>query len=182
MKDSEDSKAGDSSRSKLDELIELLYPELQRLAAKYFNRERADHTLQPTALVHEAYERLVKQTRGICKSRTHFFAASANIMRRILTEHARKRRALKRGGMCGKEPLMEKTDPAVSVVDIVALDEALTKLASLDERAARVMELHHFGGLTLKEIAEYLDVSERTVAGDWKFAKALLEKELGESR
>lgn len=174
----EDSKSGALNQPEVDDLTKLLYPELRNLAAKFFGRERPGHTLQPTALVHEAYLRLIKQTQGICKNRTFFFAVAARVMRQVLIEHARKRKAKKRGGDRDKESLEEKTDPAMPIVDLLALDEALTKLEVLDERAAKVMELHHFGGLTAEEIAISLEVSPRTVAEDWKFAKAWLEKEL----
>ncbi|MCG8405964.1 MAG: ECF-type sigma factor [Phycisphaerales bacterium] len=180
MTNSEDSNEDAPNQRDVDDWIELIYQELKRLAARHFNREPPGHTLQPTALVHEAYLRLVEQTRSICKSRTTFFAAAAVIVHQVLVDHARVRKAKKRGGDRKRENFTDKTDPAMSVLDILALDEALTSLEKMDPRAAQVMELRHFGGLTLEEIADHLQVCERTVSANWKFAKAWLEKELND--
>jgi RNA polymerase sigma factor (TIGR02999 family) len=163
----------------LDELIPIVYEELRRQAARYLRRERPDHTLQTTALIHEAYVRLVEQRDVRWQNRAHFFGVAAQMMRRILVDHARKGQALKRGGHAAALPLEEAA--AVSGapdVNLVALDEALTKLAAMDERKSRVVELKYFGGLTAEEAAEVLGVSEATVRHDWGLAKAWLRREM----
>jgi RNA polymerase sigma factor (TIGR02999 family) len=168
-------------RSALDELTPYLYTELRRLAASYLRKERQDHTLQPTALVHEAYLRLVDQTQVESRSRAHFFAIAANLMRQILVDHARRHHALKRGsGM--KAVLEEAAGVAVKPqVDFVAVNEALEKLARFDSRRSRVVELRFFGGLTEEEIGEVLGVSVITVKRDWRIARAALHKLLADS-
>jgi RNA polymerase sigma factor (TIGR02999 family) len=165
-------------RQALDDLLPLLYRELRGLAASYIRRERKDHTLQATALVHEAYLRMVDQTQVQSQSRTQFFAIAANLMRQILVQHARRHRAAKRGG--GNK--VELNDAVAAVeqpgCDLIALDQALDKLAELDPRQARIVELRFFGGLTEEEIAGVLAISLATVQRDWRIAKALLTHEL----
>src|SRR5262249_3998526 len=143
--------------SVLEELTPLVYQELHRLAAGYLRRERPDHTLQPTALIHEAYLRLVDQAQPEWQSRSHFFRFAAQIMRQILVDHARLHAAAKRGGAEHRAPI-EQADVFSSPrgADLIALDEALTALAAFDERKARVLELRFFGGLTLEEASEAL--------------------------
>lgn len=163
----------------LDDLVPVIYEELRRQAARYLRRERPDHTLQTTALIHEAYLRLVDQKDVRWQNRAHFFGVAAQLMRRILVDHARKDRALKRGGPAVKLPLEEAA--AISGkpdMNLVALDEALTKLAAMDERKSRVVELKYFGGLTAEEAAEVLQVSPATVRHDWGLAKAWLRREI----
>lgn len=162
-----------------EKLLPLVYEELRSLAAGFFRRERPDHTLEPTALVHEAFMRLVDQTAIAWKDRTHFFAVAATAMRHILTDHARRRNAAKRGGDWERITLdAAVTPPTESSIDVVALDTALTKLAALDERKHRIVELRFFGGLTVDEVARVLDVSRTTVESDWRGAKAWLSLEL----
>ena len=170
---------GDGDRSALDRLIPLVERELHQLAHRYLSRERPGHTLQTTALVNEAYLRLVDQRRTRFESRTHFFAIAAQIMRRILVNHARDRAAEKRGGGVRKVSL---DDAAVlsdeRAEELVALDEALDTLAELDGRKARVVELRYFGGLSVEETAEVLGVHPNTVTREWGQAKAFLHREL----
>ena len=169
----------DGDRRALDELIPIVYEELRRQAARYLRRERPDHTLQTTALVHEAYVRLVDQRDVRWQNRAHFFGVAAQLMRRILVDHARKDHALKRGGPAAHLPLEEAAAVAGGPdMNLVALDEALTKLAVMDERKVRVVELKYFGGLTAKEAAEVLGVSKATVRHDWGLAKAWLRREI----
>lgn len=160
-------------------LVPLVYAELRRLARHYLSVERHGHTLQPTALVHEAYLRLTKLKQIDWQNRTHFFAVSATIMRRILVDHARTVRAHKRGLGWDIVSLNEATLPPPSrAPEILALDEALTRLTVLDERQAKVVELRFFGGMNEEETANALGVSSRTVKRDWRIAKAWLFKEL----
>lgn len=157
----------------------LVYTELRRLARYYLSAERHGHTLQPTALVHEAYLRLTKLKEIDWQNRTHFFAVSATIMRRILVDHARTARAHKRGQGWDIVSLNEAAlPPPARGPEILALDEALTRLALLDERQAKVVELRFFGGMNEDEAANALGVSSRTVKRDWRIAKAWLFKEL----
>lgn len=163
----------------MDRLLPVVYDELRSLASMFLGHERANHTLQPTALVHEAYMRLIGQRSVGWKDRAQFFAAAATVMRRILVDHARAQKALKRGGGRAQTPL----DEAVAVfeeraVDLVALDEALSRLAEMDERKARVVELRFFGGLTVAETAKVVDAPLRTVEREWTLAKAWLKAEL----
>jgi RNA polymerase sigma factor (TIGR02999 family) len=165
----------------LDQLIPLVYHELHRLAHRYMGRERGAHTLQSTALVHEAYERLIHLKETSWQNRAHFFAVSAQLMRRILVDYARSGRYNKRGGEWRQIPLNE----AVAVfldrrTDIVALDDALHALAAIDPRKGRVVEMRFFGGLGVKETAEVLNVSVETVMRDWRLAKVWLLRELGQ--
>ena len=163
----------------LDKLIPLVQPELHRLAHQYMSRERAGHTLQTTALLDEAYLLLVDNKRPSWQNRTHFVAAAAQLMRRIMVDHARERHALKRGGGALKVTL----DEAAFVTEtrseeLLALDEALEKLAAQDPRKSQIVELRYFGGLTAEETAEFLKLSLRTVEREWTMAKAWLYRAL----
>lgn len=160
-------------------LMPLVYDELRRLAASYLRRERPDHTLQPTALVNEAYLRLVEEKSVNWHSKSHFFGVSAKLMRRILVDHARSHLAEKRGSGMPKVVLteaiaMSKEQPA----DLLALDESLTRLAELDPQQSRVVELRVFAGLTVEEVAQLLNISPATVKRDWAVAKAWLLREV----
>ena len=165
--------------SALERLIPLVHDELHRLAHRYMNQERPGHMLQTTALVNEAYLRLVDSSHVRWQNRAHFFAVSAKLMRRILVDFARSRNYLKRGGNAVQVSLdkvfaiMPEQDP-----DVVALDEALNALAAIDERKSRVVELRFFGGLNIEETAEVLNVSPDTVMRDWRLAKVWLLREL----
>lgn len=160
-------------------LMPLVYEELRRLAREYLRRERADHTLQATALVHEAYLRMVDETSVTWKDRAHFYGIAARLMRRILVDHARAHNAAKRGGLERKFTLDEARDlPAPGPTDLVALDGALENFAKTYPRKSEVVELKFFGGLEANEIAEVLHVSEKTVLRDWSFAKLWLCREL----
>jgi len=174
-------KAGDGDTSAVNRLMPLVYDELRALAESCLQRERPDHTLQATALVNEAYLRLVKQEDVKWQNRAHFFAVAAQAIRRILVDHARTHGRAKRGGghqrVCLDEDLVV---PEERDLDLVALDEAMEKLAKLNKRQARIVELRFFGGLGLKEVAEFLGVSPRTVDGDWSMARAWLRRELRE--
>jgi len=164
-----------------DELMPLVYDEFRQLAGEYLRQETRAHTLQPTALVHEAYMRLIDQTRVNWQGRTHFFAVGAQAMRRILVDHARGKARDKRGGgwhrMALDEQLMVSRH---SDADVLAVDEAIDKLAKLDPRQARIVELRFFGGLTVEEVAELLGVSKRTVENEWKIIRAWMRRELAE--
>ena len=164
----------------LNELLPLVYDELRRLARSHLSRERSDHTLQPTALVHEAYLRLMGQTETEWQNRAHFFGIAARVMREILIEYARMKNRKKRGGEFKTQIAL---DSAVSFsdrkeLDVIAVDEALTKLENLDERQARIVEMKFFGGLTIEEISEVMNVSAATVKREWTTAKLLLNKML----
>ena len=169
----------EGDQSVLNELTPLVYQELRRLANSYLRRERPGHTLQPTALIHEAYLRLIDQGQPEWKSRSHFFSFAAHLMRQILVDHARAHHAAKRGGSGQQVPLDEvqalapERDP-----EVLALDEALTRMEQFDERKARVLELRFFGGLTLEEAAEALGISTRTVEREMRLARAWLQKAL----
>jgi RNA polymerase sigma-70 factor (ECF subfamily) len=161
-------------------LMPLVYDELRRLADHYLRQERPDHTLQPTALVHEAYLKLIDQTRVDWQNRAHFFGVAAQLMRRILVDHARRHRASKRGGFQQKLTLDEAVDYSQPRdLDMVALDDALNALAQMDARQSQIVELRFFGGLTIEETAEALGVSPATVKVDWSMAKAWLRREIG---
>ncbi|CAN5601158.1 sigma-70 family RNA polymerase sigma factor [soil metagenome] len=161
------------------QLMPLVYDELRLIARGYLQRERSDHTLQATALVHEAYLRMVDQTQLSWENRAHFFGMAAQVMRRILVDHARRHRAEKRGGEWAKVELDEaRLSASLRPVDLVALDEALLDLAKLDPRQSQIVELRFFGGLTIEEAAEVLDVSPRTVRREWRIAKAWLRREI----
>ena len=166
-------------REALDRLIPLVHEELRRLAHRYMSREREGHPLQTTALVNEPYLRLIDSSRVQWRNRAHFFAVSAQLMRRILVDIARARQKLKRGGGAVVVPLEEAAIvPGGRPVDLIALDIALDKLAGLDERKSRVVDLRFFGGLSVEETAEVLRVSPITVMRDWDLAKAWLSREL----
>jgi RNA polymerase sigma factor (TIGR02999 family) len=165
----------------MSELLPIVYQELRRVAAGYLRRERPGQTLQATALVHEAYLRLLREQQVSWQNRAHFCAIAANSMRQILVERARARHAAKRGGDRQRITLDETVAPAHgddAGVDIDALDQALTRLAALDAQQARLVELRYFGGLTIEETAEVLGVSPATVKRSWVVAKAWLRKEL----
>jgi RNA polymerase sigma factor (TIGR02999 family) len=161
--------------SVIDSLLPVVYDELKKLAAGYLRRERVGHTLQPTALVHEAYLKLIDQTRVSWQNRAHFFGVAAQIMRRILVDHARQHKAEKRGGELDNLRLDESIDVAVELSgELIALDEALQALAKVDPQMARLVELRYFGGLTFEETAQVLGVSLMTVKRHWKLARAWL--------
>lgn len=167
----------------LEQLLPLVYDELRRLAALYLRREQPGHTLQATALVHEAYLRLVDQTSVNWQNRAHFFGAAANLMRQILIQHARARHADKRGGNQQKLYLDEVSNLADKLttqpgMDLITLDEALERLATVAPQQSRVVELRYFGGLSISETAEVLDISPATVKREWTMAKAWLHREI----
>ena len=170
----------DGSQQALDRLIPLVYQELRAIAGRYLSHEPASHTLQSTALVHEAYVKLIGQRRVQWQNRAHFFGIAAQMMRRILVDHARRQHRDKRGGWTPKLSL----DEAMAVtapephLDLIALDEALTSLAMVDARGARVIELRFFSGLTIEETAEVLDISPGTVKREWSAARAWLYREV----
>ena len=169
----------DSDRSAEEKLVPILYKKLHRLAAHYMRRERGDHTLQPTALVNEAYLRLVRTPDIDWESRTHFFGVAAQLMREVLVDHARAHLASKRGGDVGKVSLDElRVYSPEKPGELVALDEALDRLARQDQRMSRVVELRFFGGLTFEQIAKILKVSEKTAKRDWQLARAWLRGEI----
>jgi len=171
----------DGDQSALEKLVPLVESELHRLAHHYMGRERPGHTLQTSALVNEAYIRLIDWKNVRWQNRAHFFAVSAQLMRRILVDFARQRNYLKRGGGALLVSLTEAESlPLERNDDLVALDEALAALNQFDERKARVVELRFFGGLSVKEVAEVLNVSEETVMRDWRLAKVWLLRELGQ--
>ena len=165
----------DGDQAVSGQLFELVYVELRRLAQSFFRTERPDHTLQPTALVHEAYARLVHQPDDRWSGRTHFMAVAARAMRRVLINHAEKRRAAKRGG--GWQRVTLENHGAEEVhkdIDLLALDEVLGELEALDARLCRVVELRFFSGLTVEETAKVLDIAPRTVEMDWRMARSWL--------
>ena len=162
------------------QLLDLVYGEMRRIAARHLRHEKAGHSLQPTALVHEAYLRLFGQDKLDCEDRSHFYAIASQTMRRILVDHARKRLAAKRGGMLTPVNLEDIQLAAAGNSDsIIALDEALTRLAEWDERLCRVIELRFFAGLTEEEVAQVLGIATRTVKRDWVAARAWLNAQLG---
>lgn len=179
-----------NNKAAADRLLELVYDDCRRLAASYLKRENAGHTLQPTALAHEVYMRLIEQERVDWKGRTHFMAIAAQAMRRLLIDHARGRDRQKRGGgwkrvsMDGGSSGAAVYDPGAqeheSEVDVEKLDRVLAELAELDERQAKVVEMRFLAGMTVEEVAEALSVSKRTVEGDWTMARAWLRKRLAE--
>jgi RNA polymerase sigma factor (TIGR02999 family) len=165
----------DGDHDALDALLPLVYAELRRLAAGYLRRERHGHTLQPTALVHEAYLRMIDQTQVRWQNRAHFFGVAAQMMRRILVDHARAHEAEKRGGEFQKLSLDENIDVSGDRdVNLVALDDALNLLAEVDPQKSKIVELRFFGGLSVEETAEVLGVSAPTVKRQWRMAKAWL--------
>lgn len=170
--------AGDEQA--VSSLFTIVYDELRRMAASSLRRERPDHTLQPTALVHEAYLRLAHEPEARWENRAHFLAVAAQAMRRILVDHARARNARKRGGGDVRLPL-EDVDSVTTALppdlDLIVLDEALVRLAALDPRQARIVELRFFGGLTVEETATVTGTSPRTVKREWQVARAWLKRE-----
>ena len=165
----------EGNRNVLDDLVPVVYGELRRLAASYMRRERPDHTLQTTALVHEAYLQLVGQERAHWENRSQFFGVAAQLMRRILVDHARAHGAAKRGGAATKISF----DDAIVLAheqtgDLVAIDELLTRLAAIDPQQVRIVELRFFSGLSVDETAQVMGISDRTVKRDWAMAKAWL--------
>ena len=166
-----------------DKLIPLVYEELRRRAAAYLRRERSDHTLQPTALVHETYLRLVGQRRVVWQNRAHFFGIAAQMMRRILIDYAKGQRRGKRFGAAVRVPLDDRVG-AVSPpeCDLLLLDQALDELTAIDPRQARVVELRYFGGLTESEVAEVLAISQATIKRDWRIAKGWLYRRVTNER
>ena len=167
-------------RGALGQLLPLVYAELRRIAARQLGRERVGHTLQPTALVHEAYLRLVDQRQVDWQSRAHFFGVAAQIMRRILVDHARRHAAGKRGDGVRCLSIDDAQHvPASSELPILALDQALDRLEKVDSDLARIVELRAFGGLTIEEAAHVLNVSPSTAKREWRTAKAWLNRELG---
>jgi len=172
---------GDGDQSALEQLAPLVESELHRLAHHYMGGERPGHTLQTSALVNEAYIRLIDWKNVHWQNRAHFFAVSAQLMRRILVDFARERAVLKRGGGALQVSLAEADSlPVERSADLVALDEALVALSEMDQRKAQVVEMRFFGGLSVKEVAEVLKVSEETVLRDWRLAKVWLLRELGQ--
>jgi RNA polymerase sigma factor (TIGR02999 family) len=164
----------------LDRLMPMVYSELRRLASNYLRRERKDHTLQPTALVNEAYLKLIDQKTARWQNRAQFYGIAAQLMRRILVDHARQHKAAKRGGsdqqrlsITSAGTLAARTD-----LDVLALHEALEELATLDRQQERIVELKFFGGLSIEEIAEVLGIGHATVERDWKMARAWLRRKL----
>lgn len=169
------------NREASQQLFALLYDDFRKLAGMYMKRERAGHTLQPTALVHEAYLKLIDQTRVEWHGRTHFFAVGAQAMRRILVDHARRRNRLRHGG--GRYRLCLTEGLALSPQrdeDLLAVDEALQKLTKVDPRQATIVELRFFGGLSVEEVAEAMGLSKRTIEKEWTMVRAWLRSELGE--
>ena len=170
--------SGESARP-VDELVPLVYDELRRLAARYLRRESPGNTLQPTALVHEAFLKLAGQHRVDWQGRTHVLAIGAKAMRRILVDHAKRKHRVKRGG--GMKRIQLDEAAALSPErdeDLLAVDEALEKLAGIDERQAAIVELRFFGGMTVEEVAQSLGISKRTVESEWTMVRAWLRREL----
>jgi RNA polymerase sigma-70 factor (ECF subfamily) len=164
----------------MDELLPVVYGELRRLAGTHLSRERSDHTLQPTALVHEAYLRLLEQKEIDWQSRAHFFGVASRLMREILIEHARKRNRQKRGGEYKTRIELHESVSlgADSTLDVLAVNEALERLEVLDPQQAKIVELRFFGGLTVEEVAEVEQISESTVKREWATAKLFLQRSL----
>jgi RNA polymerase sigma factor (TIGR02999 family) len=170
------------NRDSADVLLSLVYDELRKLAARYLSRERSGHTLQPTALVHEAYMRLVDISDIKWQDSAHFFAVSANVMRHILVDHARAKQAEKRGGGAQRIALEDAISLSQETdVDVLAVDEALQELATFDELQSRIVELRFFGGLTIEETAHVISKSPATVKREWSMAKAWLHSKLKKS-
>jgi len=171
---------GDGNAQAMDELLPLIYDDLRRRAAGYLRDERPNHTLQTTALVHEAFLKLADQRRVEWKNRGHFFAIAAQAMRRILVDHAKNRHRAKRGGSAEDLPLEEALLLAAGEngIDIAALDEAMSRLSEFDPQQEKLVELRYFGGLSLDETAKELNISRATAAREWQVAKAWLHREL----
>jgi RNA polymerase sigma-70 factor (ECF subfamily) len=172
---------GKGDQAALERLMPLVYSELRRLASNYLRRERVGHTLQPTALVNEAYLKLIDQRNAKWQNRAQFFGISAQLMRRILVDHARQRQAVKRGGSDQQRLSITSAQAAVihqPEIDLLALNEALDELARMDPQQSRIVELKFFGGLSIEETAEVLGISHATVERDWKSARAWLRGQL----
>ncbi len=177
---------GAGDQQALDRLMPVVYGELYRLGRSYMRREGPDHTLQATALINEAYLQLIRQRRVSWQDRSHFFAVAATMMRRILLHHAERKQAAKRGG---SQPVVNLDEAVIGTViggnepsiDLFALDRAIEELQQLDPRSGRVVELKFFAGLTAKEIAEVLKISEATVKREWRMARAWLQRHLGQA-
>jgi RNA polymerase sigma factor (TIGR02999 family) len=174
----------DGEGAALEQLVPLVYDDLRRLAAGYMRRETPGHSLQPTALVHEAYVRLIDQNRVQWRNRAHFFGVAASMMRRILVDDARKRRAEKRGGGAERVTLVNDgvAAPERHDIDVLALHDSLERLAAFDRQQERIVELRYFGGLTIEETAEVVGVSAATIVREWTIAKAWLRAELSGAR
>ncbi|HYW74400.1 MAG TPA: sigma-70 family RNA polymerase sigma factor [Pyrinomonadaceae bacterium] len=169
------------SAAALEDLVPLIYPELRRLARRHMQRENPGHTLQTSALINEAYLRLVDQRSVEWQDRAHFFAVAAQVMRHILIDHARRHQAAKRGAGAVHVELSETETVSESrAAEFVALDDALTKLATIDERKSKIVELRFFGGLTVEEVAEFLQLSPITIKREWRSAKAWLQREISQ--
>jgi len=170
-------------RDALERLLPLVYEDLRHQAERYMRRENVGHALQPTALVHEAYLRLVDQQRVRWRNRAHFYAVAAGMMRRVLVDHARQRRAEKRGEGWERVTLtgVEARQDGLAVIDVLALHDALERLAAFDPRKERIVELRYFAGLTIEETAEVMSMSEATIAREWTVAKAWLRADLSKS-
>lgn len=169
------------NREALDELLPVIMSELRTQAARYLRKERSDHTLQTTALINEAYIRLVDQRKVKWQNRAHFFGIASQMMRRILVDHARTKTAGKRGGVERPLSLDDVTSPptrAANAIDLIALDRALTKLSEMDEQKGRIVEFRYFSGLSVEETAEVMGVSAKTVERNWTIARAWLRREL----
>jgi len=171
---------GKGDQAALDRLMPLVYNELRRLASNYLRRERATHTLQPTALVNEAYLKLIDQTNAKWQNRAQFFGISAQLMRRILVDHARQHQAAKRGGSNQQRLSITSAEQFAKQpeIDLLALNEALDELAQMDPQQGRIVELKFFAGLSIEETAEVLGISHATVERDWKIARAWLRRQL----
>jgi RNA polymerase sigma-70 factor (ECF subfamily) len=170
------------NREAMAALMPLVYNELHKLARHHLGRERPDHTLQPTALVHEAYVRLVGQDRIHWQGRVQFYGVASQLMRRILIDYARGRCAEKRGGPIRKLSLDDVIVSSEQAVELIALDDALSALAVVDPQQSRIVELRYFGGLTIEQTAKVLDISPATVKRDWNVAKAWLHREIEKAR
>jgi len=167
---------GNGDQAALDELIPLVYDELRRLAGRYMRRENQDHTLQTSALVNEAYMRLVDQKNVQWQNRAHFLGVAAQLMRRILVDHARSRSRVKRGGRAQMVSLADHAAVSKEAADVIVLDDALKNLAEMDRRKSQIVEMKFFGGLTTEEVAEVLKVTSRTVEREWRKARAWLNR------
>lgn len=167
---------GNGDQAALEELIPLVYEELRRVAGRYMRRETPGHTLQTSALVNEAYLRLVDQKNVRWQNRAHFFGVAAQLMRRILVDHARSRSRAKRGGGAQMVSLTDQAIITKEVADVIALDDALKNLAEMDPRKSQIVEMKFFGGLTNEEVAEVLKITSRTVEREWRKAKAWLNR------
>ena len=169
----------DGDKAALDRLMPLVYDELRRIAHRYVQHERDGHTLQTSALVNEAYLRFAGQRKVDWQNRSHFFAATAQVMRHILIDHARRRRYAKHGGEAQQVPINDAAGMSLQrATELIALEEALEELAGLDRRKSQVVELRYFGGLSLEETAEVLEISLMTVRRDWRAAKAWLYRKI----